>query len=323
MKLGILASAVAVAVALSAPAPARAQTYPVKPVHMIVAFSAGGTIDALARILAQKLSELWGQSVIVDNRGGAAGNLGAVAAAQALPDGYTIHLGAQSLATNVTIAPVPNFDPVRDFAPVIAVATAQDALMVPPDSPAHTLREFIDYAKARPGELNFASLGTGSSGHLATVLFNQVTGLKLEHVPYTTIAQAVTDIVAGRISVWLATLGGHLGNIQAGRVRALAVSGPARAASLPDVPTFKESGVDFVEESTWFGLFVPKGTPQPIIAKLNADVAQVLAQPDMQARGVALGFRFIGGPPDQLARLLRSEITKWAAVAKSADLVAR
>jgi tripartite-type tricarboxylate transporter receptor subunit TctC len=290
-------------------------------VHLIVAFSAGGTIDALARILAQKLSEKWGQSVIVDNRGGAAGNLGAVAAAQALPDGTAIHLGAQSLATNVTIAPVPNFDPVKDFAPVIAVATAQDVLMVPPDSPTHSLRELIDYAKARPGELNYASLGTGSSGHLATVLFTQVTGLKLEHVPYTTIAQAVTDIVAGRISMWLATLGGHLGNIQAGRVRALAVSGPERAPSLADVPTFKESGVDFVEESTWFGLFAPRGTPQPVIAKLNADVEQVLADPDMKARGVALGFRFIGGPPDRLARLLQSEITKWAQVAKSADLV--
>ncbi len=165
---------------------------------MVLAFSAGGTIDALGRILAQKLSERWGQSVIVDNRGGAAGNLGAIAAAQAPPDGSTIHLGAQSLATNVTMAPVPNFDPRRDLEPVIAVATAQDVLMVPPDSPAHSLPEWIAYAKAHPGELNYASLGTGSSGHLATVLFAQVTGLRLEHVPYTSISQAVTDIVAGR-----------------------------------------------------------------------------------------------------------------------------
>src|SRR5580704_16769920 len=148
------ARAAILGVVLTLSGPALTQTYPGKPVHMIVAFSAGGTIDALARILAQKLAAEWGQSVIVDNRGGAAGNLGAVAAAQALPDGYTIHLGAQSLATNVTIAPVPNFDPVKDFEPVIAIATAQDVLMVPPDSPAHTLREFIAYAKARPGELN-------------------------------------------------------------------------------------------------------------------------------------------------------------------------
>jgi tripartite-type tricarboxylate transporter receptor subunit TctC len=324
MRPGRCASALAVvAVAvLAAPAGASAQTYPARPVRLVVAFSAGGTIDALARILAQKLSEQWRQSVVVENRGGAAGNLGAMAAAQALPDGGTVHLGAQSLATNVTMAPVPNFDPRRDLEPVIAVATAQDVLMVPPDSRAHSLREWIAYAKARPGELNYASLGTGSSGHLATVLFTEVAGLRLEHVPYTAIAPALTDIITGRISVWLATLGGHLGNIQSGRVRALAVSGTARAQSLPEVPTFGEVGVAFVEESTWFGIFVPKGTPPPIIAKLNSDVSHILVQPDMQARAAQLGFRLIGGPPEKLAGLLASEIAKWAEVAKSAGLAA-
>ena len=319
------ASAIAVAVAaiVATGAGASAQTYPTRPVRMVVAFAAGGTIDALGRILAQKLSQLWGQAVVVDNRGGAAGNLGAIAAAQAAPDGYTIHLGAQSLATNVTMAPVPNFDPRRNFAPVIAVATAQDVLMVPPQSPAHSLVEWIAYARAHPGELDYASLGTGSSGHLATVLFTQMTGLKLEHVPYTAIAPAVTDIVAGRISVWLATLGGHLGNIQAGRVRALAVSGLSRAQSLPDVPTFAEQGVALLEESTWFGVFVPAGTPKPIIAKLNSDVAQVLAEPAMRARAAELGFRLIGGPPEKLGDLLESEIGKWAKVAKSAGLAAQ
>jgi tripartite-type tricarboxylate transporter receptor subunit TctC len=316
------AIAVAAVAVLAVSARASAQTYPTRPVRMVVAFSAGGSIDALARILAQKLSEQWGQSVVVDNRGGAAGNVGAMAAAQALPDGTTIHLGAQSLATNVTLAPVPNFDPRRDFEPVIAVATAQDVLMVPPQEPAHGLREWIDYARARPGELNYASLGTGSSGHLATVLFAEVTGLNLEHVPYTSVAQAVTDIVAGRIAVWLATLGGHLGNIQSGRVRALAVSGPERAPSLPDVPTFREQGVALAEESTWFGIFVPKGTPEPIIAKLNSDVEQVLAQPAMQARAVQLGFRLMGGPPARLAGMLQNDIAKWAAVAKRAGLAA-
>ena len=323
MRPGRWASVLAAVAVLTASAGASAQSYPSRPVRMVVAFSAGGTIDALGRILAQKLSEQWGQSVVVDNRSGAAGNLGAMAAAQALADGYTIHLGAQSLATNVTMAPVPNFDPRRDLEPVIAVATAQDVLMVPPDSPAHSLRDWIDYAKARPGALNYASLGTGSSGHLATVLFAETTGLRLEHVPYTAVSQALTDIVAGRISVWLATLGGHLGNIQSGRVRALAVSGPTRAQSLPDVPTFGEEGVAFVEESTWFGIFVPKGTPKPTIAKLNSDVEQVLAQPAMQARAAQLGFRLIGGPPERLAGLLQSEIARWAQVAKSAGLVAR
>jgi tripartite-type tricarboxylate transporter receptor subunit TctC len=314
-----LAAAVAV---FAASASASAQTYPARPVRMVVAFSAGGTIDALGRILAQKLSALWGQTVLVDNRGGAAGNLGAMAAAQALPDGYTIHLGAQSLATNVTMAPLPNFDPRRDLEPVMAVATAQDVLMVPPDSVARSLPEWIAYAKARPGELNYASLGTGSSGHLATVSLAQVAGLKLEHVPYTGVAQAVTDIVAGRISVWLATLGGHLGNIQSGRVRALAVSGPTRAPSLPDVPTFAEQGIA-VEESTWFGIFVPKDTAAPIIAKLNRDLEQVLAEPAMQERAGELGFRLIGGPPNKLASLLQGDIAKWAQVAKTAGLLAQ
>jgi tripartite-type tricarboxylate transporter receptor subunit TctC len=314
-----LAAAVAI---FAASASASAQTYPARPVRMVVAFSAGGTIDALGRILAQKLSALWGQAVLVENRGGAAGNLGAMAAAQALPDGYTIHLGAQSLATNVTMAPLPNFDPRRDLEPVMAVATAQDVLMVPPDSAARSLPEWIAYAKARPGELNYASLGTGSSGHLATVSLAQVTGLKLEHVPYTGVSQAVTDIVAGRISVWLATLGGHLGNIQSGRVRALAVSGPTRAPSLPDVPTFAEQGIA-VEESTWFGIFVPKDTPRPIITKLNHDLEQVLAEPAIRERAAQLGFRLIGGPPDRLAGLLQSDIAKWAQVAKGAGLVAQ
>ncbi len=317
------AGAAAVLALLMLGASAAAQTYPARPVRMVVAFAAGGTIDALGRILAQKLSARWGQSVVVENRGGAAGNLGAIAAAQAPPDGYTIHLGAQSLATNVTMAPVPNFDPRRDLEPVIAVATAQDVLMVPPASPARGLPEWIAYAKAHPGELDYASLGTGSSGHLATVLFAQATGLTLEHVPYTSISQAVTDIVAGRISVWLATLGGHLGNIQSGRVRALAVSGPARAPSLPEVPTFAEQGVVSLTESTWFGVFVPKGTPKPIIAALNRDLEQVLAEPAMQERAAQLGFRLIGGPPDTLATLLQSDIAKWAEVAKTAGLVAQ
>ena len=320
---GIAARVAAVLVAMAVTAfspPVSAQVYPTRPVRLLLAFSAGGTIDALGRILAQKLSERWGQSVLVENRGGAAGNLGAVAAAQAAADGYTIHLGAQSLATNVTMAPVPNFDPRRDLDPVIAVATAQDVLMVPPDSLAQGLSQWIAYARAHPGELDYASLGTGSSGHLATLRLAQVAGLKLEHVPYSSVSQALSDIVAGRVAVWLATLGGHLGNIQAGRVRALAVSGPARAPSLPNVPTFVEQGIPITEESTWFGIFAPKGTPRAITAKLNGDVAEVLAEPAFRERAAALGFRLIGGSPEQLAALLRDDIGKWAAVAEAAGL---
>jgi tripartite-type tricarboxylate transporter receptor subunit TctC len=304
--------------------PATAQSFPSKPVRIVIAFPAGGSIDTLGRILAAKLSEAWGQSVVVENRPGAGGNLGAAAAAQSAPDGYTLHLGAQTLAVNVTIAPYQGFDPVRDLEPVMLVATAQDVLMVAPNSPYKTVQDLIADAKKRPGELNYASLGPGTSAHLATVLFAQVTGIKLQHVPYPTgMAQAVTDIMSGRIALWLATLGGALGNVEAGKVRALAVSGKERAGALPNVPTFKEEGVAMEEESSWFAFFVPKGTPREVIAKVNADVERILAMPDVKARGVTLGYRYIGGPPDKLAAFLKAEIAKWAEVAKSADLVAR
>src|SRR5262245_33180041 len=318
-----LASAFAIAAVVAAQ-PAVAQSYPNKSVRMVIAFPAGGSIDTLGRILAAKLSEAWGQQVVVENRPGAGGNLGAAAAAQAAPDGYTLHLGAQTLAVNVTIAPYQGFDPVRDFEPIMLVATAQDVLMVAPNSPYKTVKDLVDDAKARPGQLNYASLGPGSSAHLATVLFAQVTGIKLQHVPYPTgMSQAVTDIMTGRISLWLATLGGALGNVQAGKVRALAVSGQARTEALPDIPTFKEQGVAMEEESSWFAFFAPKGTPREVIARVNRDVERILIQPDVKARGVTLGYRYIGGPPEKLSAFLKSEIAKWAEVAKSAELVAR
>jgi tripartite-type tricarboxylate transporter receptor subunit TctC len=250
---------------------ARAQAYPSRPVRIIVAFAAGGTIDTLGRLVAQKLSEAWGQSVVVENRSGASGNIGALAAAQSLPDGYTLHLGGQVLAVNVTLAPMKGLDPVKDFEPIMWIATAQDVMMVPPASPFRSVKDVIDYAKAHPGELNYASLGIGSSGHLATTLFSDLAGIKLQHVPYTSNSQAVTDMISGRISLWITTLGGAVGNSQAGKMRALAVSGRARAAQLPDVATFNELGVAFVDESSWYALFAPRGTPKEIIAKINAD----------------------------------------------------
>jgi tripartite-type tricarboxylate transporter receptor subunit TctC len=324
MSFGRLAAIAAVAAVMFGAPPASAQSYPNKSVRIVIAFPAGGSIDTLGRILAQKLSEQWGQNVVVENRPGAGGNLGAAAAAQAPADGYTLHLGAQTLGVNVTIAPHAGFDPVRDLDPIILASTVQDVLMVPPQAPYRTLREFVDYAKARPGELNYASLGPGSSGHLATVLFAHVTGLKLQHVPYPTgMSQAVTDIMTGRISLWLATLGGALGNVQSGKMRALAVSGHARAEALPDVPTFKEGGVAVEEEATWFAFFAPKGTPKDVILKVNRDVARVLTLPDVKERAVTLGYRFVGGSPEELGIFLKAEIAKWAVVAKEAELVPR
>lgn len=308
------------ALLVAVPLAASAQTYPDRSVRMIVAFPAGGTLDTLARIVSQKLSDAWGQSVVVENRPGAGGNIGAAAAAQAAPDGYTLHFGAQSLAVNVSIAPQKGLDPVRDFDPIILVATGQDVMMVPPDSRARTVAEFIAMAKERPGELNYATLGPGTSAHLATVLFSNLAGIRMQQVPYTGVSQAATDLMSGRVAVFIPTLGGHLGNIKAGRVLALAVSGPVRAEELPDVPTFKELGVPFVEESSWYGIYAPTGTPAAVIAKVNRDVGRILQSDEMKERSRTLGFRLIGGPPQRLADMLKSEIAKWAEVAKSAGL---
>jgi tripartite-type tricarboxylate transporter receptor subunit TctC len=314
------AGAMIAAALLAANAGASAQSYPERPVRVLIAFPAGGTIDTLGRIIAQKLTEAWGQNVVIENRPGAGGNIGAAAAAKSAPDGYTLHLGAQTLAVNVTLQPSTEFDPVKDFDPIMLVATAQDVLLVPPNSPFRSVKELIDYAKSHPGELNYASLGTGTSGHLATVMFSELAGITLQHVPYTSVSQATTDVISGRIAVFLPTLGGHLGNVAAGRMRALAVSGATRATQLPDVPTFNELGVKFVDETSWYALFAPKGARNEIIAKVNAELERILALPDVKEKGVTLGYRYIGGPPEKLAAFLNNEIAKWAEVAKSAAL---
>src|SRR5580704_2211784 len=306
---------------IAAPAmPERAQTFPDRAVRLIIPFPPGGSIDTLGRILTDKLSTLWGQSVFIENRAGAGGMVGSSVAAQAAPDGYTNVFGGQFLAANVTIAPSANFHPAKRFAPVILVATGQDVLMVPADSAFHSVKEIVDYAKVHPGELTYASLGIGSSGQLASTLFSEVTGITLQHVPYNSFSQAVTDVSAGRISIWLTTLGGAIGHIQAGKLRPLAVSGPTRAAQLPDVPTFDELGVAYGNDTSWYALFAPAGTPPGVVAKVNADTNKILADADMKERATKLGFRLVGGTPERLGTHLKSEIDKWARVAKAAGL---
>jgi tripartite-type tricarboxylate transporter receptor subunit TctC len=315
-------AALAVGAAVSIATPLCAETYPDHAVRLIIPFAPGGSIDTLGRILTEKLGAIWGQSVFIENRAGAGGTVGSSVAAQAAPDGYTIVFGGQFMAANVTIAPTQSFDPVKSFAPVILVATGQDALMVPVNSPFHSVKEVVDDAKAHPGELTYASLGVGSSGQLATTLFSEVTGITLQHVPYNSFSQAVTDVEAGRISLWLTTLGGSIGHIQAGKLRALAVSGPTRAAQLPDVPTFDELGVAYGNDTSWYALFAPAATPRDAIAKINTDTNRVLADADMKERAQKLGFRLVGGTPDQLGAHLKSEIDKWAKVAKAAGIAA-
>jgi tripartite-type tricarboxylate transporter receptor subunit TctC len=289
----------------------------------MIAFGSGGTIDTLGRILADKLGDRWKQGVVVENKPGGGGNIGAAAAAASPPDGYSIHLGAQSLATNVTLLPAPNFDPVRDLEPVYFIGYATDVMMVPKDSPFKTLADVIAEGKAKPGSLNYASTGIGSSGHLATVLFSQMAGVQAQHVPYTSLGAAMTDLTGGRLSFWISTLGSNLGNVQAGSVRALGISGAQRAKDIPDVPTFKEQGVALVEPSTWFGIFVPKKTPPDVIAKINRDFAAILAEPALKERLSTLGFTLVGGEPKALADHLSADIAKWAKVASSPEFAVK
>ena len=317
----ILAGAILIAAsALILQTSAVAQIYPDRPVRIIVAFPAGGTLDTLARIIAQKLGDTWGQSVLVENRPGAGGNIGAASAARAAPDGYTLHFGAQSLAVNVTISPYEGFDPVRDFDPIILVGTAQDVLMVPASSPFNSVSELIAYAKAHPGRLNYASLGPGTSAYLATALFSELAGIKMQNVSYSSLAQAATDLMSSQVSLFIPTLGGHIGNIKSGRIRALAVSGATRAEQLPDVPTFKELGVPFVEETSWYGIYAPKGTPREIIVQVNNEVGRILANPEVKDRTAVLGFRLLGGSPEKLGAMLHDEIDKWAKLAKNGSI---
>src|SRR5580698_8168314 len=315
-----LVAAVVLTLIAALATPARAQTYPDHAVRLIIPFPPGGSIHTLGRILTEKLSTLWRQSVFIENRPGAGGTVGSSVAAQAAPDGYTMTFGGQFMAANVTIAPTQSFDPVKSFAPLILVATGQDALMVPVNSPFHSVKDLVDYAKTHPDELTYASLGIGSSGQLATTLFSEVTGITLQHVPYNSFSQAVTDVSAGRISVWLTTLGGSIGHIQAGKLRALAVSGPTRAAQLPEVPTFDELGVAYGDDTSWYALFAPAGTPPAFVTKINADTNKILADADMKERAINLGFRQVGGSPEELGAHLHSEIDKWAKVAKAAGL---
>jgi tripartite-type tricarboxylate transporter receptor subunit TctC len=296
---------------------AAADNYPSRPVRMIIAFSAGGSVDALGRILAQKLSDYWGQQVLVENRTGGLGNIGAIAAARAAPDGYTLHLAAQSIAVNVTVAPEPDFDPVRDLEPIMLVADAQDILIVPPKSQFKSANQLVEYAKAHPRALTYGTLGTSSSGNMAVAVFCESNGrLQMRQIAYSQTSQLTADVTTGRIDVFFPTTGAHVGNVVAGRERALAVSGQHRAAQLPDVPTFGELGLNYPDATSWYAMFAPKDTPPDIVAKINSGIAHVLALPDVIALETKLGFRTIGGPPDKLKAFLKSEIDKWAVVAK-------
>ncbi len=298
-------------------APAQ-PVYPLKAIRFVVPFPAGGPLDVVARAIGQELNKSWGQQVIVDNRPGAGGNIGADFVAKSVPDGYTILMGAVSThAINPTLYSKLPYDPLRDFAPVTLVTTVPNVLVLHPSVPARSVKELIAVAKSRPGALNFASGSTGSAGHLAGELFNTMAAVAMVHIPYKGAAPAVVDLLAGHVSVMFDNMSSALPHVKSGRVRALAVTTLQRSPMLPALPTISESGLAGFDVSTWFGVFAPGATPPETIAKLNTEIVRILATAEMKERLAALGAEPAGNKPEEFAAFIKSEITKYAKVIRA------
>jgi len=304
-------------VLLACAAAAFAQPFPSKPIRIVVPFPAGGTTDVLARAAAQKLSDSLGQPAVVDNRPGAGGNIGAELVAKSPPDGYTLLMGTVGThAINPALYPKMPYDHIRDFAPVILVAGVPNVLVVNPALPVNSVQELVAYARANPGKLNFASSGSGTSIHLSGELFKTAAGLSMTHVPYKGSAPALMDLIGGQVQLMFDNLPSALPQIRAGKLKALAVTSRERAPALPDVPTIAESGFPGFEASSWFGLLAPAGTPPPVIATINAEVAKWLASPDAKEKLLAQGANAAGGTPEDFARHITAETAKWQKVVK-------
>jgi len=305
------------AFAFGAPASAQAPAYPTKPVRIVVPFPAGGATDILARAVAQKLTETWGQAFVVDNRPGAGGNIGSELVAKAAPDGYTLEMGTVGThAINASLYAKMPYDHVKDFAPIILVAGVPNVLVVNPAVPVNSVQELIAYAKANPGKLNFASSGSGTSIHLSGELFKVMAGVQMTHIPYKGSAPALADLLGGQVQLMFDNLPPSLPQIKGGKLRALGVTSAARAPTLPDTPTIAESGLPGFDASSWFGLLAPAGTPPAIIAKLNTEIAKWLASPEAREKLVAIGANIAGGTPEDFARHIQAETVKWAKVVK-------
>jgi tripartite-type tricarboxylate transporter receptor subunit TctC len=297
-----------------------AQSFPEKPVTMIVGFPAGGSVDLVARAVAQHMNEAWKQPVIVANRSGASGNIAAEAVAHATPDGYTLLMGTTALAGSPAIYPKLGYDAMRDLAPVSLVVTMMNALVVHPSLPARSVKELLALAKGHPNELTSASAGVGSSNHLALVLFKMASGAPITHVPYKGAAPALADVMGGHVSMTFAPIAAALPPLRSGKVRALGVTGPRRSAELPDVPTIAEAGVANYEAQGWNALFAPKATPRAIVAKVNAALAEAMKSARVTQIVVASGAEAAPGTPEALQRVLANDIAKWGKVLRSAGV---
>jgi tripartite-type tricarboxylate transporter receptor subunit TctC len=299
-----------------APSPAA---WPNRFVRLIVPFPAGGGTDAVARILANRLSEVWGQQMVIENKGGAGSNIGAEAVARSEPDGYTVLIGSLPLAVNRYLYSSLNYDPLTDFAPVTLICIYPN-LMVPNSSPAKSVPEFIAHAKANPGKITFASSGTGTSTHLSGELFKRMTGIEMTHVPYRGVAPALNDVIPGRVDVMFNTMAGVLQHARSGQVRGLAVTSAKRFPTGMEFPTVAESGVPGFDVSAWYAFFAPAKTPLEIVNKVNADTVAILREPAVIAAMEKAGVAVIGSTPAELARMLKSEIDLWGPVIKAAGI---
>jgi tripartite-type tricarboxylate transporter receptor subunit TctC len=311
--------------AMLAAGTAAAQTgdapWPDRPIRLIVPFPAGSSTDIISRILAQRLGTRLGQQVVIDNRVGASGNIGADAVAKAAPDGYTLGIATASThAVALTLSPNLPYDPIRDFAPVSLIGSAPYVLVVYPGLPASSVAELIALAKAKPSALNYGSAGVASLAHLATALFATMAGINITHVPYKASAQSVTDMITGRLEMQFATIAPSLPHIRAGQLRPLAVSGSKRVAALPDVPTVAETGIDGYEASLWLALVMPAATRPAIVARLNREMTEILSAADAQEALLAQGFEPEPGPPAALAERIRDDIAKWRGVVAKAGI---
>jgi tripartite-type tricarboxylate transporter receptor subunit TctC len=297
------------------------QDYPNQTVKLVVPFVAGGGVDVVARIVAPRLAEELGQSVIIENRGGAGGVLGASAVAQAPPDGYTLLFGTGSThGTNSNVYARLSYDPVRDFVPVVLVSTSPLLLIVPPTSPAKSVSELIGFARSRPGQLSFGSYGTGSINHLGAELFNSMAKIEANHVPYRGSAPMLTDMIGGRLDYALDGVSTSLGYVETGTVRLLGVAGPNRSPVLPDRPTVAETGLPGFDTTVWFGLFAPAGTAKPIVDIINAKTNAVLALPQVKQSFAKLGIDPAGGGPQVLADKVKGELAKWATIVREKNI---
>jgi len=293
-----------------------AQGYPNKTIRMIVPFAAGGPTDIITRTVGQKLTESWGQPVVIDNRGGGGGNIGSDILAKATPDGYTLAMIIVGHAINASLYSKLPYDPVKDFAPVTLAGAATIVLVAHPSVQAKSVKELIALAKSKPGKINWASPGTGTPHHLAGELFKTRTGIDMVHIPYKGAAPAVVDLLGGQVSLAFVSLPAALPHIKAGKLTALGVSSPQRSAVAPEVPTIAESGLTGYELENWYGVLAPAGTPREIVNKLNGEIVKILQTQDVKERLNSQGFEIRTSTPEQFAAYLKSEIVKWAKIVK-------